>query len=146
MLEVVIVTAIAALVLVPVVAAFTSTGRSTDHTARRALAMVMTNACMERFKARPLAELAMLFGPGSSTGSTLLAADPVLRGELAGAPFEQSTREFRLEGELEMKKPDQVAVLSFRCRFPSRGSGGPEAVVSLSRVVVDYAKIGWGDR
>lgn len=141
-LEVVVAVAIVAFILVPMIVSFTASTRGTDHTNRRLVAISLTNACLERFRAQPFGQLKTLFGPGTDGGRGVLEKDPTIRSELIGAAFFESVREYVLDGAFEEVTPGKLGVLTFRCRFPTR-NGGPMATVKLAKVIIDYAKVGW---
>jgi hypothetical protein len=143
LLEIVVTVGVLATALIPLVSGFTSSIRSTDHVNRRALAIALTNTCLERYRGTPFDRLAGLFGDVKGDGSEVLSRDPLLRSDLAGPAFSGSLREYRLEGRFEVTVPGQLGLLTFTCHFPTR-TGGPPTSVHLSGVVVDYTKIGWG--
>jgi hypothetical protein len=141
--EIVVVVSIAAFALGQIVSAFTASTRATEWDNRRYMAMCLTNGCMERYRALPFATLKTLFGEASGGGREQLAADAVLRNDLVGQAFEESISEATLEGSFTEQVPGTLGVLTFTCRFVTR-SGHVSSSVTLSQVVVDYARVGWG--
>ena len=142
-LEIVIVILIAAGVLVPMIVSLTSSTASADNTNRRALAIVLTNTCMERFRSTPFPVLAHLFEPGTDRARRALEREPTLNSDLVGEAFYESVKDFHMEGSFEQKVPERVGVLTFTCRFPSRRDG-PLVSVKISKVVPNFIRLGWG--
>src|SRR5205085_1693850 len=112
-------------------------------TNRRALAIVLTNACMERFRATPFHVLAKLFAPGAQGARAVLEREPTLNSEMVGQAFVESVKDFHMEGLFEETVPQKVGVLTFTCRFPSRRDG-PMVSVKISKVVPNFRRLGWG--
>ena len=136
--EIAIAVLLIAVVLGPMIVAFTGTVRGTDHTNRRVVAIALTNQALERFKSEPLARLKELFA--SDAGARALTEDPTLQSEMVGAAFQESVTSFHLSGKFEEKQPGKVGVLTITCKFPSQ-QAGKEAEVTLAKVVADFTKV-----
>lgn len=140
--EIAIAVLLIAVVLGPMIVAFTGSVKGTDHTNRRVVAIALTNQALERYKSEPFARLKELFGADGAAGERALAEDPTLGSELVGQAFEESVRQFKLSGRFEEKEPGKVGVLTMVCRFPAQKQG-TEAEVALAKVVADFTKVGF---
>lgn len=129
--------------LIPIFHYFGTAPQRTTQTIHRALALAMANQLLERYRAVSYNVLKDQFGQGEEKARETLASDPLVKWEALPADVKAMVQAFQYERDVVLEEvPGESGLALLHVYVRWKLGDVPPREVSLSRVVVDYSRLG----
>ncbi len=143
LLEVIVTVVILSIALVPIFAYFGSAPKRSAVTMHRALAHTLANQLLERYRAVPYDTLQRAFGQGEEQARSIISQDPLIRWEAQPRDIAHMVRNYEYTRDIVFEPVQgQPGLALLRVYVRWKMGDVPPREVQISRVIVDYAKVG----
>lgn len=143
LLEMMVTVVILSVAIIPLFNYFGSAPRRTALTIHRALALTLATQLLERYRAVPYGTLKEQFGQGEEKAREALATDPLVRWEALPPDMRAQLEAYKYDREVvfeDVESENGLGILRVYVRW--KIGDVPPRELSLSRVVVDYGRLG----